>query len=60
MFGSMPWCSLADAKELLVMAEGDCCRFAEGKLSPCLCGHQCFSVVAHQDSPKASPRAFLK
>ena len=26
----------------------------------CLCGHQCFSVVAHQDSPKASPRAFLK
>ena len=27
---------------------------------PCLCGHQCFSVVAHQDSPKASPRAILK
>ena len=21
----------------------------------CLCGHQCFSVVAHQDSPKAIP-----
>ena len=27
---------------------------------PCLCGHRCFSVVAHQDSPKASPRAILK
>ena len=27
---------------------------------PCLCGHQCFSVVAHQDSPKASPRAIFK
>ena len=73
MFGSMPW-SLADANELLyslqskfdrsvyilVFAEGDCCRFAKGKLSPCLCGHQCYCVVVHQDSPKASPRAIFK
>ena len=28
--------------------------------SPCLCGHHCFSVVVHQDSPKASPRAIFK
>ena len=26
----------------------------------CLCGHQCYSVVVHQDSPKASPRAIFK
>ena len=74
MFGSMPWCSLAAAKELLyslqskfdrwvyiyilVFAEGDCCRFAQGKLSPCLCGHQCFSVVAHQDSPRLAQGLF--
>ena len=44
----------------LFFAEGDCCRFAWGKFSSCLCGHQCFSVVAHQDSPKASPRAIFK
>ena len=74
VFGSMPWCSLADANALLyslqskfdrwvyilVFAEGDCCRFAQGKLSPCLCGHQCYCVVVHQDSPKASPRAIFK
>ena len=42
---------------ILVFAEG---WLLQGKLSPCLCGHQCFSVVAHQDSPKASPRAIFK
>ena len=36
-----------------------------GKLyhsSTCLCGHQCFSVIAQatQDSPKASPRVIFK
>ena len=26
----------------------------------CLCGHQCFSLVAHQDFPQASPSATIK
>ena len=46
---------------ILVFAEGDFRRFAyRGNFTTvaCLCGHQCFSVVAQatQDSPKASPR----
>ena len=75
MFGSMPWCSLADAKELLKSTVYSLNLIDEftslfspkvivaglpRQSLPCLCGHQCFSVVAHQDSPKASPRAIFK
>ena len=68
MFGSMPWCWFPWHKLLPRLTPKNCYkvyRFAyRGNFTTvaCLCGHQCFSVIAQatQDSPKASPRVIFK